>query len=106
MSDGGKGDNPRPIPDRKRYEDNWDAIFGKNQKHKQQDMTELNGDGNRDRNEDGEEELMAFHGIPTKKSIEQLRKKFDMWEHYCTVEATKMSVGKGEECNWCGMTEK
>jgi len=57
----GKGDKPRPIPDRKQYEDNWDAIFGK---------------------------------------------KDDMWEHYCTVEATKMSVGKGEECNWCGMTEK
>ena len=32
MSDGGKGDNPRPIPDRKKYEDNWDAIFGKKKK--------------------------------------------------------------------------
>ena len=25
----GKGDKPRPIPDRKRYEENWDKIFGK-----------------------------------------------------------------------------
>ena len=32
MSDGGKGDSPRPIPDRKKYEDNWDAIFGKKEK--------------------------------------------------------------------------
>jgi uncharacterized protein len=29
MSDGGKGSTPRPIPDRKKYEDNWDRIFGK-----------------------------------------------------------------------------
>ena len=27
--DGGKGDKPRPIPDRKKFEDNWDAIFKK-----------------------------------------------------------------------------
>jgi hypothetical protein len=27
------------------------------------------------------------------------------WEHYCTVEASLMGVGKGEECNWCGETE-
>ena len=25
----GKGDTPRPIPDRKKFEDNWDKIFGK-----------------------------------------------------------------------------
>lgn len=27
--DGGKGDKPRPVPDRKKFEDNWDAIFKK-----------------------------------------------------------------------------
>ena len=27
--DGGKGDKPRPIPDRKKFEENWDAIFKK-----------------------------------------------------------------------------
>ena len=27
MRDGGKGDKPRPIPDRKKFEDNWDSIF-------------------------------------------------------------------------------
>ena len=111
MGDGGKGDSPRPITDKKQYENNWDAIFGKNQKHKQQDMTELNGDGNRDRGRYGEdlgdeEELMEFHGIPTKKSIEKLREKFNTWEHYCTAEASSMRIGKDEECNWCGMTEK
>jgi len=31
-SDGGKGSAPRPIPDRKEYEKNWDAIFGKKEK--------------------------------------------------------------------------
>jgi hypothetical protein len=25
----GKGSKPRPIPDRKQYEENWDRIFGK-----------------------------------------------------------------------------
>jgi len=27
MSDGGKGSKPRPIPDRKKFEENWDTIF-------------------------------------------------------------------------------
>ena len=53
---GGKGSKQRPT-DSKKYRDNWDAIFNsKNQKHKQQDMTELNGDGNRDRGRYGEDE--------------------------------------------------
>ena len=25
----GKGSKPRPVSDRKKFEDNWDAIFGK-----------------------------------------------------------------------------
>lgn len=29
MSDGGKGSRQRPVKDRKRFEDNWDRIFGK-----------------------------------------------------------------------------
>jgi hypothetical protein len=28
-----------------------------------------------------------------------------MWSHYCQRERTVMSVGKDEECNWCGATE-
>ena len=30
MSDGGKGSAPRPIADRKKFEENWDAIFSTN----------------------------------------------------------------------------
>lgn len=53
---GGKGSKPRKNANQKKFEDNWDAIFNsKNQKHKQQDMTELNGDGNRDRGRYGED---------------------------------------------------
>lgn len=53
---GGKGSKPRKNVNQKKFEDNWDAIFNsKNQKHKQQDMTELNGDGNRDRGRYGED---------------------------------------------------
>lgn len=29
MSEGGKGSYPRPIPNRKQFEENWDKIFGK-----------------------------------------------------------------------------
>lgn len=29
MSTGGKGSHPRPIPNRKQFEENWDKIFGK-----------------------------------------------------------------------------
>ena len=29
----------------------------------------------------------------------------EMWEHWCPVEHLIMSVGKGEECNWCGQDE-
>ena len=47
--------------DQKKYADGWDAIFGKkDQKVKQQDMTELNGDGNRDRGRYGEDEREKF----------------------------------------------
>lgn len=52
---GGKG-SARRKEDAKKIEDNWDAIFkNKNQKYKQQDMTELNGDGNRERGRNGED---------------------------------------------------
>ena len=27
--EGGKGSKPRPMEDRKKFEDNWDKIFGK-----------------------------------------------------------------------------
>jgi hypothetical protein len=27
--------------------------------------------------------------------------RFDMWRHYCPIEKTCISVGKGEPCNWC-----
>jgi hypothetical protein len=40
----------------KAYLDNYDAIFGKNQKTKQKSMTELNWDGNEDRGRNGEDE--------------------------------------------------
>jgi len=28
----GKGSKPRPIPDRKKFEENWDKIFGNKDK--------------------------------------------------------------------------
>ena len=44
------GDTLKSRVSNKNYNDGWDRIFGnKNQKEKQQDMTELNGDGNRER---------------------------------------------------------
>jgi hypothetical protein len=55
--------------DQKKYSDGWDAIFGKKDKEmddtkdfkeKQQDMTELNGDGNRERGRYGEDERERF----------------------------------------------
>jgi hypothetical protein len=30
----GKGSSPRPIPNRKQFEDNWDKIFGKKETSK------------------------------------------------------------------------
>jgi hypothetical protein len=63
--------------DQKKYADGWDAIFGKkDQKVKQQDMTELNGDGNRDRGRYGEDERekfshQAYQRYPHLKEIEK-----------------------------------
>ena len=37
MRDGGKGDKPRPIPDRDKFEKNWDAIFNKKANEQFQD---------------------------------------------------------------------
>lgn len=53
---GGKGSKARPY-DKDKFNDNWDRIFKteKNQKYKQQDMTELNADGNRTRGRYGED---------------------------------------------------
>lgn len=49
--------------DNKAYADSWERIWGKktpkaekNFKHKQQDLTELNSDGNRERGRYGEDE--------------------------------------------------
>lgn len=50
------GDTLKSRVSNKNYNDGWDRIFGnKNQKEKQQDMTELNGDGNRERGRNGED---------------------------------------------------
>ena len=86
------------------YGDGWDKIWGKNQKHKQQDLTELNGDGNRDRGRYGEDLQDSSH---IKATPEDLAKEnpFPFWEHYCTVESSLMGVAKGEPCNWCGLEE-
>ena len=48
----------------------------KNYKDKQQDLTELNSDGNRDRGRDGEDlSLTKEEEERLKKKIEELRKK-------------------------------
>ena len=50
------GDELRSKTSTEKYRDNYDKIFGnKDQKVKQQDLTELNGDGNRDRGRNGED---------------------------------------------------
>jgi hypothetical protein len=50
------GDTLKSRVSNKNYNDGWDRIFGnKNQKEKQQDVTELNGDGNRERGRYGED---------------------------------------------------
>jgi hypothetical protein len=44
MSDkwhGGKGSKPRPVSDRKQFEDNWDKIFG-NKENKPEEEKEVN----------------------------------------------------------------
>ena len=55
----GKGSKQRPRAiDTNTFEDNWDAIFNKKKtdyKEVQQDITELNGDGNRTRGRYGED---------------------------------------------------
>jgi hypothetical protein len=35
--DGGKGSKPRPIPDRKKFDENWEKIFGKKKKDDKRD---------------------------------------------------------------------
>ncbi len=38
--------------------------------------------------------------------LEEELGKENMWDHFCKRERSKMSVGKGEPCNWCGLTEE
>lgn len=73
--------------DQKKYSDGWDAIFGKkDQKAKQQDMTELNGDGNRDRGRYGEDERERFshpaytrypHLKDVEKALDEIKDDFE-----------------------------
>jgi hypothetical protein len=50
------GDSIQSKNNSKKFRDNYDAIFKKKDfKHKQQDMTELNSDGNRERGRYGED---------------------------------------------------
>ena len=42
MRDGGKGDTPRPIPDRKKFEQNWDLIFNKGKQNEPRDDSNRN----------------------------------------------------------------
>ena len=52
---GGKGSSPRQV-NKNKFDSNWDRIFKQNTyKEVQQDLTELNGDGNRNRGTDGED---------------------------------------------------
>ena len=37
----GKGSAPRPIPDPKKFEENWDRIFKKNDKSKSTDKKKI-----------------------------------------------------------------
>ena len=38
-SDGGKGSKPRPVEDKKKFEDNWDKIFKKPKPENKDDKT-------------------------------------------------------------------
>jgi hypothetical protein len=48
MSDGGKGSLPRPIPDPKKFEENWNLIFGKPKKEQQNGQEQNNSGRNQD----------------------------------------------------------
>jgi hypothetical protein len=37
--EGGKGDKARPIKDRKKFDENWDKIFGDKNKKKKKDKS-------------------------------------------------------------------
>lgn len=59
MSDGGKGSAPRPLGvDWKKFEENWDAIFGSN--------TDRLPDRNRDGAADGQRDGREGTAQPTK----------------------------------------
>ena len=50
------GDSIQSKSNSKKFRDNYDAIFNKKDyKHTQQDLTELNSDGNRERGRYGED---------------------------------------------------
>ena len=77
----GKGSVPRPLSvDRKTFNNEWDRIFGK----KEEDMVD---------------EMQGWDRIFGKKE-----KDDEMWEHNCSKDGL-LSIGKGEECSWCGMKE-
>lgn len=43
--EGGKGSKPRPISDRKQFEDNWDRIFNKKNQDNENKSNEVKDNG-------------------------------------------------------------
>ena len=75
----GKGSKMRPlIVDRKKFENNWDRIFNK-------------------QNQD----FMYESDNPAERP-------YDMWSHSCEKEGPRPATiytQKGQACNWCGKYE-
>jgi hypothetical protein len=67
--------------------------------------TELIWGGDHDGDEDDEYDIISNLSCPNCDTLVFVYHTFNMWDHYCPVEETEMSVGKDEECNWCGATE-
>ena len=42
QGNGGKGDSPRPIPDREKFESNWDNIFKKKKEENERNERKTN----------------------------------------------------------------
>ena len=119
----GKGSKQRPILDRAKWEDNYHKIFGykgenrcqecgevdgahtvncnvkpKDYRTIQQDMTELNADGNRTRGRNGED----LDPYEMENPLEGTKPRF--WDHHCNLNGY-IAIESGHACNWCGMQE-
>jgi len=83
MSDGGKGDKPRPIVDRTQYEENFERIFGKT-KSEAKRLASMQGSG-----PENYQDFLSTEDCVDNALEEYKKQAQELWNDSCTSHRSK-----------------